>query len=559
MISETTKTSSVTIDLTKQVMPPVEVFQLNDRRYILSVFERVNYISSTSTLEELPGKILDLLMEITGGDASLLCLLDSHTDELVFTSIKGTEAAKSLVGARINKGMGIIGEAVTKVVPIVEVDLKSNPRWLHALNPELSALWRSAITLPLTLPGKTIGVVQIFNFLRPELDLLTVLGNRLAVEFDRMSLVEKTDYKNRRFQSLLEIIGEISGTLDQSKLLKLVTQHTTRLLKTDRTSLFLLDSESNQVTQHVSYQNQGDEKTLPMQSIIGLLHKAGRDAKSSLLDVFQGRAQNARLHEGSGIITPKAVTMPLRSSSIQLGQQSGEKPRILGGLMVMHGQNDNFVDEDAQIIEIIANQTSSFLEVAQLYQDANELFIDVIKSMVTAIDAKDPYTQGHSIRVSELSVAIGEAMGLLEDEMHDLRIGSLLHDIGKIGIPDHILLKPGKLTEEEYRTIQSHPLIGSNIMGHVKLLKNSLPAIEQHHERLDGSGYPLGLKEHQMDLMGKIVGVADVYDAMTTDRPYRPAFSSQEVLTYLSAKTGAQFDAECVEALKTVIERDIGD
>lgn len=181
--------------------------------------------------------------------------------------------------------------------------------------------------------------------------------------------------------------------------------------------------------------------------------------------------------------------------------------------------------------------------------------MDVIKALVTSIDAKDTYTQGHSLRVSELSVAIATTLGLEKVFINDLLVGSLLHDVGKIGVPDHILTKPGRLTEEEYETIKSHPTIGRSIMKKVRALKNSIPAIEQHHERLDGSGYPLGLHGDHISLMGKIVAVADVFDAMTTDRPYRPAFSYVEVIQYLYKSRGTLFDTRCVEALLKIYQR----
>jgi putative nucleotidyltransferase with HDIG domain len=169
--------------------------------------------------------------------------------------------------------------------------------------------------------------------------------------------------------------------------------------------------------------------------------------------------------------------------------------------------------------------------------------------MVASIDAKDPYTNGHSQRVSEFSVAIGRQLGLSPEGIHQLRIGALLHDIGKIGIPDHILSKPGHLTPEEITKIKEHPTIGANIMKNVRLLREELPALAEHHEHIDGTGYPNGLAGGQISLFGRIVAVADVFDALTSIRPYRQPMDVEEVLNRMQVDSGSHFDHDCVQAL----------
>jgi HD-GYP domain-containing protein (c-di-GMP phosphodiesterase class II) len=139
--------------------------------------------------------------------------------------------------------------------------------------------------------------------------------------------------------------------------------------------------------------------------------------------------------------------------------------------------------------------------------------------------------------------------------VHRVRIGSLLHDVGKIGIPDLILTKPGTLTETEYMLMKQHPTIGASIMGQVRKLHDELPALSEHHERIDGSGYPHGLQGERISLMGRIVAVADVFDAMTSDRPYRSGMPVGEVLDYMHQRVGMQFDGDCVNALKVLYQQ----
>jgi putative nucleotidyltransferase with HDIG domain len=245
------------------------------------------------------------------------------------------------------------------------------------------------------------------------------------------------------------------------------------------------------------------------------------------------------------------AAVPLRARQISVGKERKVlKDRIIGNLMAYNKKQGSFDSEDTQLLEILASQASTVLQIATLYGQANGLFLDFIKVLTAAIDAKDPYTRGHSHRVSDISVAIAQGMGVKSDLVNDIRIGSLLHDIGKIGVPDQVLGKTAQLTTEEFEQIKKHPSIGYQIMYEVGLLHNTLPAIIEHHERLDGSGYPLGLKSEQISLMGRIVAVADVFDAITTDRPYRKAMDRESVIEYLQQRIGKEFDGPCVVALQ---------
>ncbi|HMO94509.1 MAG TPA: HD domain-containing phosphohydrolase [Tepidiformaceae bacterium] len=177
-----------------------------------------------------------------------------------------------------------------------------------------------------------------------------------------------------------------------------------------------------------------------------------------------------------------------------------------------------------------------------------------IGALASAIDARDPYTAGHSIRVGDLSAELGGALGLPRPSLHHLRVGGLLHDIGKIGIPDNVLLKPGGLTPEERRLIEQHPTIGLRILESAQLPREVLQIVGGHHERMDGSGYPLGLGSEELSVFPRIAMVADVYDALTTDRPYRKGLSPQETIRALwrEAEAGLM-DPEVVAAMRRIV------
>src|SRR5215467_13350149 len=197
----------------------------------------------------------------------------------------------------------------------------------------------------------------------------------------------------------------------------------------------------------------------------------------------------------------------------------------------------------------MAGDIEEYIEKLKEAAEANrELFLGSIRMLAAAIDEKDPYTRGHSGRVAKYSTLIARELGLSEEELDKLRIAALLHDVGKIGVDDRVLKKPGKLTEEEFELMKQHTVKGANIMRPVSQLKEMLPGIELHHEHMDGRGYPYGLQGNQIPLMARIIAVADTLDAMTTNRPYQSAMDLDYALDKIKAMTGAKFDAVVVNA-----------
>jgi putative nucleotidyltransferase with HDIG domain len=185
--------------------------------------------------------------------------------------------------------------------------------------------------------------------------------------------------------------------------------------------------------------------------------------------------------------------------------------------------------------------------------ETTNAYLEAIRALALALDARDPYTAGHSERVSALSVAIGRQMQLNEHTLEVLRLGALLHDIGKIGVRDDVLRKPSKLTAEEYELIKAHPTVGSKILRSVRFLEPHLPMVELHHERPDGGGYPFGLKGDAIPVLARIVHVADAFDAMTSARAYRPAMPADAGLAELRRCAGTEFDPEAVAALEALL------
>lgn len=184
-----------------------------------------------------------------------------------------------------------------------------------------------------------------------------------------------------------------------------------------------------------------------------------------------------------------------------------------------------------------------------------QLLLEALRAIISALEEKDSYTHGHSIRVAEYCLILGKELGLSEVLLLELELSALLHDIGKIGIPDTVLLKPDRLTKAEFEIMKSHPVRSAKVLEKISLLKNLIPGIRHHHERIDGMGYPDGLRGKEIPIFARIILIADTYDAMTSTRPYRLALSKETAFAELRKFSGSQFDSEFVEKFIDAILR----
>ncbi len=219
--------------------------------------------------------------------------------------------------------------------------------------------------------------------------------------------------------------------------------------------------------------------------------------------------------------------------------------RYVGTLFVWPDElQQEKVDEQINALRPWLYTTSQAVEIAALNRRVWDMTTSVCCAFAMAIESRDPYTGGHLMRVTAYSLALANRVGIFEDQRRVLRLGGLLHDIGKVGIPDNVLSKPSSLTEVEYEIIKTHPVIGDQIITRVPELQRITPIVRHHHERWDGRGYPDGLKGQDIPYLARVVSVADAYDAMTSDRPYRSGMTHEVAMERIIQGAGSQFDAE---------------
>jgi HD-GYP domain-containing protein (c-di-GMP phosphodiesterase class II) len=221
---------------------------------------------------------------------------------------------------------------------------------------------------------------------------------------------------------------------------------------------------------------------------------------------------------------------------------------VLGCLFGLDKLVGDFDSVDSKLLNSIANESAIYLENVTLFDDVHGLMMGLLHSLTSAVDAKDAYTCGHSERVALLSRHLAKQIKLSEHQVERIYMAGLLHDVGKIGVPEAVLQKTGKLTPEEFEHMKKHPEIGARILSDIKQVKDILPGVLHHHERYDGKGYPAGLAGQSIPQMGRIICLADCFDAMTSNRTYRKALPLEVALNEIRRCAGTQFDPTLADA-----------
>ncbi len=324
--------------------------------------------------------MLDLMIDVTLAKSANFFQLDAASDDLVITHVRGDAESQYLVGLRLNRKQGLPGLSLCNSRIVVIGDLPSNPDWLDAVDPVNAARKRNVINLPVASKDRTLGVIQIFNFQQAELDLLTVLSNRLAAEMEHRKEIDAARRSSQRLLTLVDMLGEVAGTLDRNQLLHMVTEHAARLVDAERSSIFLVNPDTSEMIFQVAYRTpdemQAPEYPKSMDSSIrpSSLYRQDRTGSHS-----PNQAANLK-HSEFSYFNRSAITVPLRSG-LHTQDHSEDRKHALGGLMVLNKANASFQEEDARLMGILANQAGIFLQVAEMYESTEELFLGVIKSL----------------------------------------------------------------------------------------------------------------------------------------------------------------------------------
>ena len=322
---------------------------------------------------------------------------------------------------------------------------------------------------------------------------------------------------------LFGLANKLAGVRDPQKYCALVIQEISKAIDADSAYAHMKDKK-------------GQQQIIPCLLPIQDIGAIRRDPV--LLSTPEGKTAVIELQNGMS-----CLIVPIKEKEDQAGQM----------IFLRRPDKRVFTAYEKQFVSIIDSIISPTMETLQLYHSLHVLYLNTVKALAAAIDAKDAYTHGHSFRVARYSVAIGRQVSLTDQELPDLEIAAYMHDLGKIGVPEAVLAKPGKLTAAEFEEIKKHPVLTNKILEPIDLPGFIVDATLQHHERLDGRGYPFGLKGEEITFYAKIIAVADVFDALTSARPYRDAMTVEDALTILYEGIDTEYDRDVVYAFFTAL------
>lgn len=391
---------------------------------------------------------------------------------------------------------------------------------------------------------------RLFQERRTLIDDLRRANDELT--YNRSLLTERVQeidtelaHRIERMTTLYEISRSISSITDIEKLMSLIMDRIAGIIKDSVGVFWLADTERAHLRKIVSI---GLNGTDPMPKTIDIHEgEVGETLREGRIRVFK------RDVKFSDALLLKLYEQERISSMIMVPLQY--ENQILGVLNILFRNGYTITDDDISMIKAIADQASVSIKNAELFAAQQRMFRETIEALATAIDSRDHYTSGHSFMVTEYSLAIARKLDFDEDRLELIRVAGLLHDIGKIGISDNILNKPGRLTDEEMEIIKSHPVLGRTIIESIGSLKQVARIVYHHHEHYDGGGYPDGLVGEDIPLESRILQVADIFHALTSDRIYRKAMPLEKAISILKEGQGTVTDQELTQLFLDLVEK----
>ncbi len=357
---------------------------------------------------------------------------------------------------------------------------------------------------------------------------------------DLQKAIERSHEWEKQLMTLTVLSRILNSTLEHRTIRRRAMQAATELMKAEVGSLLLIDEETNRLYFEVALGDKEETvKTFHLKMGEGIAGWVAKHGEPLIVHDAQNDPRFfGEVDKKSKFITKNVICVPVKVKEKTIG--------VLEAINKLDGEA--FSEEDLTIFQSLADQVAVALDNARLLAEIEGLFFQTAESLADAIEKRDPYTGGHTKRVTTYSIAIAEQLNMEPNEMRLLKLAAILHDIGKIGVEDRILRKPDKLSEEEYDQMKQHTLMGAEIIGHIRQLHGIIPGLKYHHEKIDGKGYPEGLADKHIPLIARIVAVADTFDAMTSDRPYRKALLKEEAFDELRRSCGTQLDEMLVDA-----------
>lgn len=404
---------------------------------------------------------------------------------------------------------------------------------------------------PLQVRGREVGSIAAGASHRAAADALqaaeSLLAERLRSEAEKNALTGEILSKLQELSVLYDVSSELARARDLAGVAHLLLRHATDVLAPDWACVVSHDPEQGQTRLAATSTERDDlpRGWRPVENASMTWRVLNRE--SPLLVPELEPSDRAALRRDVGPLAESARCL--------LAVPMGSNGRSVGVVLLLGIQEGaTFTSVDAKLLGALASQAAVSAGHLRLYQESKEMFHSTVWALASAIDAKDAYTHGHSQRVARYSAALGRHVGFDDHQVERLELAAILHDIGKIGVPEVILNKEGRLTSAEMSVMRSHPEKGAAILASIRAMRDIVPGVLHHHERYDGLGYPDGLKGESIPLTARIILIADTFDAMTSTRPYRDGLPVRVALEELRRCSDTQFDGRLVEAFVALVE-----
>lgn len=515
-------------------------------------------INLASNFEQVLDEVMRLTIELVNAQAGVVILIDPTTGELSSHITIGGRPREELGEEpewKLNKG--VMGAILKVGDPAIISDASEYPIFRDELSKAVGCTVINALCVPLKSKGETLGVLEVFNkkLLREELKeegkgvapfiaedqkLIVSLSNEIVMVIENAMLFNERERKVVELDNLLKATEAIASAMQLDPLLDTIMELGMKVMDAEGCSVLLVDEKEKKL-QFVAASGAKKEevKKLSLDMGEGVAGWVAQNDQPLLIeDVSRDDRFSKKIDETLTQKTKSLICVPLKV-----------KERTIGVMEVINKRGDRtFTERDMVLFKPLSAQAAVAIERAKLYEDLEDMYISTVKSLAAAIDAKDPYTRGHSERVTRFSMLIAKELGLDDKTQRDVQLCGLLHDVGKIGVPISVLRKKDKLTDEDWKHIRRHPVLGAEIVSPIAQLKELIPNIRHHHERYDGKGYPGKLKGEDIPLISRIIAVADTFDALTSERPYRNGLADKAAAEEMEVVKGTQLDPACVEA-----------
>jgi PAS domain S-box-containing protein/putative nucleotidyltransferase with HDIG domain len=510
-------------------------------------------LNSTLNFDEVLDRILANVGRVVPHDTASVMLIESGVARMARCqgfAERGTEAEVMALELRIADLLPMRWMVETRQ-PVVIQDTRTYPGWVEI--PETGWI-RSWVGAPICVADQVIGILNLDSavpdfFTPAHAARLQAFADQAAMALENARLLAEAQRRGAEFAMLYDTTSELSAHHELPVLLQTVVERAVALLHAPGGGIYLYDATRDDVELVVVTGTPTPPLGARLRMGEGMAGRVAQTRQPLIVNDYHTWEHHSSQYDHLPFTGAAEVPMLYR----------GE---LIGVLVVneIGTMTRQFTEADVRLLSLFAAQAAGAVHNARLFEETRQLFSDLQRSNVEltraydttlegwsrALELRDAETEGHTLRVTQIAETLARSMGISEEDLSHVRRGALLHDIGKMGIPDSILLKPGPLTDEEWVIMRKHPVYAYNLLSPIDYLKPALDIPYTHHEKWDGTGYPRGLKGEQIPLAGRIFAVADVWDALTSDRPYRPAWPKEKALKHIQEQAGKHFDPEVV-------------